>query len=101
MAHHGRTPASVLEAPSQSVVQLTTPAGPNRAARRHTDRVLRLAAPRRVWLPRARTERPVHPEALLAQQARRAAAFERRVQQKIARDARNEARTAAQEASPR
>ena len=50
---------------------------PNRAARRLTDRELRLSAPRRVWLPRVRPRRPVHPDAVLSRQARRAEAASR------------------------
>ena len=93
MASHNRTPASVLEAPSQSVVVVAPAAGPNRAARRLTDRALRLSAPRRVWLPRVRPRRPVHPDAVLSRQARRAEALAWRRAQGVTRNNEKAART--------
>lgn len=74
MAHHNRTPQSVLDAPSPSMVSITTPAGPNRKRRRATDRQLRMSGPRRVPAVRVRPERIVTEQAVTERAARRAAA---------------------------
>lgn len=108
MAHHGRTPQSMLDAPKLTPVvdpgrpaMITTRTGADdkimaigRRGVRAYDRAVRLSRPKAPQEPRIRPERITTPEARYARAVRREAAQRRRAEQKLAADAAKAARTA-------
>ncbi len=108
MAHHGRTPQSVLDAPKLTPVldpkrpgMITTRTGADyrtmaigRRAVRAYDRAVRLSQPKAEQAPRIRPERITTPDAKLARAARRELAVYRRQEQKAFNDRMKANRTA-------